>query len=171
MKDKKEKNGEPKQSTSGLVPVGYYAAKVVPISVDEEEVWAQFGETGTGTMQVVLHFEITDGEFRGRRLPWFGYFTDDSWTRTMDSLEIAGFEGDDVEQFAKQEVDKLVSITVDHNEYEGKTRARVAWVNKPGGGVVKVSNPLDSKGLRLLASKLKAKQDKRRKSGDDDIPF
>jgi hypothetical protein len=141
-----------------MVPKGYYEAIAVPVVIDDETVWAQFGETGNGNPQVVIHYEIAEaGEWKGRRLPWFGYFTDDATDRTLESIRVSGFDGDDLAKLPKTPLKSKVSITVEHNEFEGKTHARVAWVNKPGGAILKVANPLNQKGVKALSEKLATK--------------
>lgn len=141
---------------ANLIPKGYYNAMAAPVETDEGRLWAQFGEAKSGTKQVLVHFEILDGTYAGSKLPWFGYFTKDTIARTLESLRIAGFKGDDLETFPWQQPDQKVSITVEHNTYEGKTHARVAWVNKPGGGGVKLANPLGKDGLRQFAAQMKS---------------
>lgn len=140
-----------------LIPTGYYEGVAVPVTIDDKQLWAQFGETGNGNPQVVIHYEITEGEYKGRRLPWFGYFTDDATDRTLESIRISGFADDDLSKLPSTPLKSKVTLTVEHNTYEDKTHARVAWVNKPGGAILKVANPLNQKALKGLAEKLAGK--------------
>lgn len=142
---------------SEMIPPGYYNAVAVPVDVGDGRVWAQFGETDAGMKQVVLAFEILDGPEAGRRISWFGYFGPKSTDRTIESLRLCGFTGDDLAQVPQQQLLQKVSITVEHSEWDGKVRAKVAWVNRPGGGGVKLDKPMDPNGLRLFAASLRAK--------------
>lgn len=138
-----------------LIPQGYYRAVAVPVHTDDGEVWVQFGETKDGSPQVAVQFAILDGPHAGRRCTWFGFFTEKSIKRTIESLRFCGFKGDDLAKLPFQPISQEVSITVEHNEWDGKTSARVAWVNAPGGGGVKLEKPMSKDQLRLFGAKLK----------------
>jgi hypothetical protein len=134
---------------SDIVPAGQYRAVAVPASVDGQKMWAQFGRSKEKlTPQVAVFFAILDdGPYRGRRLLWMGYFTENSTDRTIEALRLCGFKGDDLAALPNQDLDLEVSVTVENEEYEGKTRAKIAWVNAPGGGL-KMSNPMNVVDLR-----------------------
>lgn len=140
---------------SEKIPPGFYNAVAVPVDTDDGKVWAQFGEAKNGTPQVLLHFKILDGEYQGYQLPWFGYFKKDSMERTLKSLRYAGFRGDDLTDLPEQPLDLKVSITVEHQEFDGKTYARVAWVNRPGGAGVKLASPMKGDKLRNFAAQMR----------------
>lgn len=142
-------------STSNLIPVGYYRAVAVPVNIDGAEFWAQFGETKAGAPQVAITFAILDGPQAGRRCAWFGYFTADTIKRTIESLRYCGFKGDELATLLTQKINQEVSITVEHNEWDGKVTARVAWVNAAGGGGIKLAKPLGTDQLRLFSAKMK----------------
>lgn len=141
---------------SELIPEGFYRA--VAVQVDTEEYgpqWAQFGTTKNGNDQVVVVFEIIDGPCMGRRLTWFGYFTKDTTKRTLESLRYCGWKGDDLMALPNQEIDQEVQLVVKHETYEGKTHARIAWVNNPGGGGVKLANPMGESARRTFAARMR----------------
>lgn len=95
----------------------------------------------TNTPQVVAYFEILDGPMRGIVLPWFGFFTDDSRERTRESLRLLGWDGDDLRSIDDFVLNNEVSVTVEvDTTSDGKTRARVAWVNQPGAGFIRLKN-------------------------------
>jgi len=134
---------------ANLIPEGFYRAVAVkPI---------QFGESGTGTKQVLVQFEILDGEHAGRVLPWFGFFSEKAHERTLEALRLCGFKGDDLMSVLEQPMNQEVSVTVGHNTYEGKTHARVDWVNAPGGGGVTLAKPMGSDQFRQFAAQMKAR--------------
>lgn len=143
---------------SDIVPAGQYRAVAVPASVDGQKMWAQFGRSKEKlTPQVAVFFALLDeGPYRGRRLLWMGYFTENSTDRTIEALRLCGFKGDDLAALPSQDLDLEVSVTVENEEYEGKTRAKIAWVNAPGGGL-KMSNPMNPTDLRKFAAQYKAK--------------
>lgn len=139
-----------------IVPKGFYRAVAVPQVVDGVEFSAQFGDTKDGLPQVVVLFAIIDGPWSGRRLYWFGFFTEKSAKRTIESLRFCGFKGDDLSALLSQKINQEVSITVGHNDWEGKVTARVDWVNAAGGGgAIKLERPMAKDQLRLFAAKMK----------------
>ncbi len=136
---------------SNLVPEGYYDAVCVP---GPEKV--QFGYSSKDNEQVLVTLQILNGPHAGVRVPWFGYFTKDAGKRTTESLRYLGFKGSDLNDINKQPLDQKVQIDVEHNTYEEKTHARVAWINKIGSGI-KLSKPMDATQLRGFAAKLNAR--------------
>src|SRR3954462_1979761 len=110
---------------SDLIPEATYEA--VGFQVDTEEwglTYAQFGESkDKRTPQVVVNFEIVDeGEQKGRRIAWIGYFTEATTERTIQALRYCGFRGDDLAAAITQKLDQKVQIVVEHDEYQGKVR-------------------------------------------------
>jgi len=143
---------------SDLIPPGYYAAVAVPVQTEDGAVWAQFGTSQQkGTRQVYVAFAIIDGDHAGRRLGWFGYFTDGAVDRTIESLRLCGLKGDDLANAMFGPLDQEVQVVVEHEEYDGKVRAKVAWVNAPGGGAFRMANPMKSDELRKFSATMKGK--------------
>lgn len=91
--------------------------------------WA-LGLSSTSKEQVAVLFEITQGEHAGKSLTWFGYFTEQTTDRTLDSLRHCGWDGDNFVELKGLDANE-VEIVVDEEEYEGKTRTKVQWVNRP----------------------------------------
>lgn len=146
-----------------MIAKGTHPAVVVPIVSQKtgEELMCQFGHSDQkGTPQVGVCFEITAGPHSGDRITWIGYFTDKSEERTLGALRIAGFKGDDLDKFNEQHPDQEVHLVIEHEESQkdGKTYAKVAWVNDPkrSGGFV-MSKPMESKELRMFAARFKSK--------------
>jgi hypothetical protein len=115
------------------VPDGQYKGRPKAIENDAGGTsYAQLGlSKNSGTKQVVIMFEITKGPCKGEVLPWFGYFTMDSKARTVESLRLCGFTGQNILDVETQKLDGEVVLVVENQEYDGKIRSRVAWVNDP----------------------------------------
>ncbi len=144
-------------TSNDLIPAGYYTARAVRVQDDlGASVWARFARASTGTAQVVMVFEVVEGDWAGRRLTWFGFFTDNSWARTVESLRYCGFQGDDLETVNRQDLGHQVSICVEHQTTDaGKTYARVAWVNESGG--VKLADPMTGDQVRMFAAQFRSR--------------
>jgi hypothetical protein len=143
---------------SNLVPEGRYIAIGSPVEIEGARVWAQFGKSPEkGTPQVVVAVEILEGEESGRVLTWFGYFTDKTADRTLEALRFLGFKGEDLTTLPSQPLDQKVEIIVRHEDYNGKTQARIAWINRPGGGGFKLDKPMPANDLRMFAASLKGR--------------
>jgi hypothetical protein len=135
-----------------LISQGTYKAAAVQV----DGTYAQIGMSSTGNQQVLVQFEILEGPAAGRRVPWWGSFTDKSWNRTVEALRYCGFSGDDLSTLPAQELNHEVSIVVEHSEYNGKTNARVRWVNAAVSGI-KLSKPMNLDELRNFGAMMKAR--------------
>lgn len=139
--------------SSNMTPEGTYAAIAVQ---NEDGSWMQIGESKEKkTKQIVVNVKITAGEYAGRVRAWIGYVTPDTVDRTLDALRTFGFKGDDLS--VDEPLTNPVNIVIKHETYEGKTRERVAWINKPGGSGMKMERVLSGDDRRLFAAGLKAR--------------
>jgi hypothetical protein len=94
-----------------------------------------FGRANNGTEQVVVAFEIANGDAVGQRITWRGYFTEKTHERTLESLEHAGWDGVSLAKLGGLGSKPCV-IVIDHEEgQDGKTYPKVQWVNSLGGGL------------------------------------
>ena len=74
-----------------LIPAGTYKAVAVQVEVDGVPTFVQFGTTKgkdgkAGTKQVLVQFELLEGQHAGRRVPWFGYFSEKAWEKDRKSV-------------------------------------------------------------------------------------
>lgn len=99
---------------------------------------AEWGIAGTGAEQIGVEFEILEGDFIGERISWYGFFATDKQTQfTIKALRAAGWQGDDLAELSSIDGSTDCVIEVEHEEYDGETRAKVKFVNKPGGIAMK----------------------------------
>ena len=132
---------------------GYYPARATDTPI-------MFGTASTGTTQISVEFEILDENFPGERMTWLGNFTDLTAERTVESLQIAGWQGDDLSELADQPASRMlpneVSLTIEPDtDKDGNLRLRVQWVNRPGGGKFKFKNELAGNDLKAFAAQMK----------------
>ncbi len=95
-----------------------------------------------GTPFIEVYFQITEGDYKGQTARWTSYFTDKTSERTIKSMQLMGWQGDDLTAFSEGALNGLdaneVSIVLEHEEYqndagEKKTTAKIAWVNSLTG--------------------------------------
>lgn len=96
-----------------------------------------------GTPFIEFYLQILDGDNKGGLVRWTGYFTEATNERSIRALQICGWQGDDLGEFADGALHGLdaneVSIVVEIETYqdrdsgEDRHRPRVAWINRPGG--------------------------------------
>lgn len=119
-----------------MLPAGTYRARAVD---------SELGYTSTDKEQVVVEFSILDEPHVGEHISWYGYFTDGTRDRTIESLRHCGWQGEDINNLAGIDLNE-VQLVVEHDEYEGRPSAKVRWVNKAGGIVLKKRmSPEDAK--------------------------
>ena len=148
---------------------------------------ALLGKASTGKEQVGVEFELLDGS--GTTIWWYGFFTDKTFERTIESLRFCGWTGVDLTDLSGLG-DSEVSIVVEQEEYpkdSGQWSAKVKWVNSGDGvGMKEQLAPAAAKSfaeqmkgriLALSAGKPAAKPNSSRKpppsrepGSDDDVP-
>lgn len=128
-----------------ILDKGFYRARAVE---------HQFGFADTGTEQVAVTFEIrTEGRWKEYRITWFGYFTEATVRRTLESLRTCGWEGDDVTDLSGLDRNE-VEIEVVHEPYKGELRPKVKWVNRVSG-VFRVKHPMTAEQKRALSARVR----------------
>lgn len=114
---------------------------------------AALGKTSNGNPQVAVELEITEGERQGDTLTWYGYFTDKTEERTIQSLRLLGWEGDDLSSLIGIDQNE-VTIVVEEEEYDGQVREKVKWIN--GGGLA-MKETMDDGAAKAFAAKMRGK--------------
>jgi hypothetical protein len=117
---------------------------------------ADFGTTNAGKPQVEVLFEITQGEAAGERISWFGYFgpKDETKARTIDSLTICGWVGDD----GLSGVDtNEVTLVVEHEPHfeTGEPQVKVKWVNRLGGSSLRMKSRMTETERRAFVAQIR----------------
>jgi len=97
-----------------------------------------FGESGEkGTPFIRVPLIVEEGPQAGREIVWQGWLTEAAFDRTVETLaEAFDWDGDleEMSQGYVPFVDLLCRIVVESEEWEGKTRYRVKWLNPISGG-------------------------------------
>lgn len=116
-------------------------------------VGASLGETAAGNEQAGIEFELLD--FEGQRLVYYGSFTEKATEHTIRALRTAGWTGVDLSDLSGVGGPDApeVSLVVENEEYEGKVRTKVKWVNAAGGATFKKALAPDK--AKAFAAKMK----------------
>jgi hypothetical protein len=115
---------------------------------------AALGETDSGKEQIAVRFKLLDVE--GQEITWYGYFTEKSTEITLKALRTAGWKGSDLmdlSDLCAPDSTPEVYIVVEHETYEGKTSAKVKWVNGAGGLALKKA--LDPNKAKTFAARMR----------------
>lgn len=137
--------------TNGTYPIRVMGDVVLGESKDKKTPFIEF------------YCEIADGENKGGRARFTGYFGPNSSARTIEALQICGWEGDDLSEFADGELHGLDKHVVDGvielEEWKDDkdvvhTTPRVKWINKPGGRV-NVDNAMAPEKAQAFGAKMK----------------
>lgn len=120
------------------------------------------GYTSKGTEQVGIDFQITEGPHEGQHITWYGFFTDKTADRTIESLRICGWEGDDLCDLTgieKNEVELVIEAEdyTDSRTGEIKTGSRVRWVNRIGGSGFSMRDAMDATQAREFAARMRGR--------------
>lgn len=127
---------------SEKTPIGKYPAVAVPMVGEDGMRTVRWGLSSNRNAQVLVYFKIIRGPRAGDVLPWFGSLSKDAYERTMQSLRYCGWKSARTADLEREPLDQEVEIEVGHNDWDGKSYARVDWVNPPGGAAISLKTPL-----------------------------
>lgn len=134
------------------------------LTLNAKAISAGFGtsENENATKFVAIGFEVVDEQFAGETITWFGYFTEKTTARTLESLQHMGFASDDL--MLLEDIDaarcaevlpNVVQIVCEPEEYQGEWTLKVRWVNRSGAGKFKAKQPLVGNDLKAFAAQMK----------------
>lgn len=130
--------------------------------------WEQ--NSNSGNWQTAVPFEVSDGEHAGEGITWIGVMHDTAdkngttgHERVILSFQYMGWQGDDITELAELTDEQAmallpeeVELSCDLDTFEGKTRLKVQWVNRPGAGRFAFKNAASKSDLRSFAAQLKS---------------
>lgn len=125
------------------LPPGKYKARAIDGALGES------GEKKTPCVDVM--FRIEEGDHAGEEIGWQGWMTDKAVKTTFRALRNMGWQGDNVTELVGID-QNIVELDVQRETYEGKTRTKVKWVNRPGGFR---ASPLATDQAKAIAAKFK----------------
>lgn len=108
--------------------------------------------TKTGKEQIAILFRLLDEHVDGREITYYGFFTDATAERTMESLRICGWQTDSLLDLTGLDANE-VELDIAPEEYNGEWTEKVRWVNRPGGGL-RVT-PMDENAKKAFDARMK----------------
>lgn len=135
-----------------MIPEGTWRAKALRSG-------AKFGEASTGTEQVAVPFRFTDKdqEVCGQTIIYIGNFAaGQGFEITCSNLETAGWDGKDFRppNGLAGLGDVEVDLVIEHEEYQGKWRAKIKFINAADGAGFKFKADLGAAALDDLTRRL-----------------
>jgi hypothetical protein len=105
-----------------MAEAGIYRARAVQ---------AALCETKSGKEQLAIEFALYDVDgVEGEHVTYFGSFSDAALPHTLKALRTCGWAGTDLADLSGVERNE-VSLVLEDEEYEGRVRTKVKWVNAP----------------------------------------
>jgi len=138
--------------------------------------------TSQGRDQVAVEFEFIGGPNDGKRSTWYGSFTEKSADRTLESLMVAGWDGESLERLDGLGTTQ-VTLVVESDTYGGEARNRIAWVNRMQGSGPAIKQRMDAGRAQSLTERMRGRVMKLKQEGaapaaaapaagyEDEIPF
>jgi hypothetical protein len=117
-----------------ILPEGTYKARAIDYAV---------GEAGTGTQQVGVACQVTQGPAAGQTRTWYGFFTDDGIEMTIKALRAMGWSTNSLDDLDEILSGKEFDIVIEHEpdrDEPNKIRDRIRWVNAGGVAMKKKLN-------------------------------
>lgn len=113
---------------------------------------AELGHAKTGSEMIAVLFEITEGEYTGQRITWWGYFTEKTAKRTVESLKYTGWRGD-WESWDGLGTRRVELDVQEEADGQGGVRMRVQWVNPVS--IIKKENAMSAPQRVAFAGKMR----------------
>lgn len=111
-----------------MLPIGTYRVKAVASGIDVSNT--------KSTPFVRVTFRVLEGPELAQEVDWIAYVTPKTEERVAKDMRTLGFEGNELEvlhhrneQEVAQLLPNVVSIVVEHEEWQGSLRERVKWIN------------------------------------------
>lgn len=158
---------------SNLIPEGIYHARATSN-------WT-LSETSKGTPYIRLEFDLLDGAARGQKIARDFFLSDKTWKKTVGSLRVCGWVGDDVSNLTGIENNEVVVKVVHEmitdrqgapvcdNEGNARYRHAIAWVGKD-----RAPKPMEtakkSAFMELMKARLQSQGSPVSRPVDDDLP-
>ncbi len=126
-----------------IMPAGDYA--VIAIA-------AKLGYAGTKNEQIGARLRITEGPLKNKTMLWYGSFSGAAEEFTVKAMRALGFAGNDLRDLSSMLGGQAAIAVVQHDTYQGKLRAKVAWIN---GADVQMKDEMNTDELAAFAQRMR----------------
>lgn len=113
--------------------------------------WA-LGYSEKGNEQIAIRFELSEGEHAGQSRTYFGNFGDNSLDFTLNAMRNCGWQSDSLAELDDLGVNE-VELVIEEQEYQGKWRDQIRWVNRPAALVLK--KPMGPAEMQAFAQRMR----------------
>lgn len=145
-----------------MIPEGIYIGRATAIGIET---------TMKGKEYVSADFDIETEDGEADTVEWRGWLTPAALERTIESLRLMGWHGDDIYELARDgALRNEVSLDVRHEEYKNKVTARVSFINSKEVDLVAVEKKKQALAERIKKVAAKTKPENP-PAEDDDLPF
>ena len=116
---------------------------------------AGLGYTNGGSEQIAVLLEVQVPEGAPERITWYGYFTEKTTERTLESLRHLGWSTDDLSDLTGIDANEVEVIVEHEDDLDGNPRARVKWINSGHSGGLALKSAMPQNAAKALAAKLR----------------
>ncbi len=113
----------------------------------------EWGFASTGTEQVGIRIILIDGEMQGESVTWYGFLTENAEQRTLEQLEIAGWNKSSVIDLPGLGSTEFELQLEEEPDEKGNVYLRPTFINRVG---VAMKNKMDDGQKRAMAARLAA---------------
>lgn len=160
---------------SNVIPAGRYTGKIVEYAITKRD--------GQSSPELQVQFEFDVPGVGKRKLTSYKYFTDKGRKYALQQLAVLGLRGNDPGVLVENhygsgylDEESEFEVEVIQETYQGKTKNKIGWINRPGaGGVAKVegsaADSLKSQLGDLRGGMVQARKDTSTEDPSDNDPI
>lgn len=146
-----------------IAPESIYEARCIAIGIET---------TMKGDDYISADFDVVSGD-ETYTVEWRGWLTEKTERKTMETLRLLGWQGDDIYNDLAAEgcLRNKVELDVRHEEYKGKTTARVSFINGPDLDPAATEKKREAKRDRMRRLATQVKPIAQDQDDSDGVPF
>lgn len=108
-------------------------------------------DASNGKESIAIRFEFIAGPHVGKSIQGWFYFLDSTVERTLQTMRHCGWTGETLGDLTGMG-DAEVELVIEDEEYNGKVRSKVKWVNRPSRLIVK--NAMSHEAMQAFSQRM-----------------
>ena len=119
---------------------------------------AVLGFTSGGKEQVAVLLRFIGGPNDGQHVTWYGFFTEKTEERTLESLRFLGWQGSDISDLSTvgdDDAPEVDAVLEEETNDRGESNVRVRWINRIAG--VALKDRMNESQAKAFAARMKGK--------------